>query len=85
MTGGGLTLDERRSAGLAPTLARLAPAVVVTVWNDPGAAKSRPMLERLARAAAPGDLAVAVHSTAPSAASVAVVRDIGLQIGRAHV
>ena len=80
MTGGGLTLDERRSAGLAPTLARLPPAVVVTVWNDPGAAKSRPMLERLARAAAPGDLAVAVHSTAPSAASVAVVRDIGLRL-----
>ena len=80
MTGGGLTLDERRSAGLAPTLSRLAPAVVVTVWNDPGCAKSRPMLERLARAAAPGDLAVAVHSTAPSAASVAVVRDIGLRL-----
>ena len=80
MTGGGLTLDERRSAGLAPTLSRLAPAVVVTVWNDPGAAKSRPLLERLARAAAPGDLAVAVHSTAPSAASVAVVRALGLRL-----
>ena len=80
MTGGGLTLDERRSAGLAPTLSRLAPAVVVTVWNDPGCAKSRPMLERLARAAAPGDLAVAVHSTAPPDEGVAVVRALGLRL-----
>ncbi len=80
MTGGALTLEERRAAGLAPTISRLAPAVVVTVWNDPAARKSRPMLERLARAAAPGDLAVAVHSTAPSAASVAVVRDLGLRL-----
>lgn len=80
MTGGGLSLEERRAAGLAPTLSRLAPAVVVTVWNDPGCAKSRPMLERLARAAAPGDLAVAVHSTDPGAEGVAVVRALGLRL-----
>lgn len=73
---GGLTLDERRAAGLAP----LAPAVVVTVWSDTGAKLSRPILERLALDAAPGDLAVAVHSTAPSDASVAVVRDLGLRL-----
>lgn len=76
MTGGALTLDERSAAGLAPRQ----PCVVVTVWSDPGATKSRPLLERLARAAAPGDLAVAVHSTAPSAASVAVVREFGLRL-----
>jgi hypothetical protein len=58
----------------------LAPAVVVTVWNDVGCAKSLPALQRLARAAAPGDLAVAVHSTAPSAASVAAVRGLGARL-----
>lgn len=82
MTGGGLTLDERRAAGLAPTLPPppVAPAVVVTAWNDVGGAKSRAALERLARAAAPGDLAVAVHSTAPSVASATAVRDLGARL-----
>lgn len=76
MTGGALTHPERIAAGLAARQ----PCVVVTVWNDAGAAKSHAALERLSRAAAPGDLAVAVHSTAPSAASVAVVRALGLRL-----
>ena len=72
-------LVQRELRASAPP-ARLPPAVVVTLWSDPGAKLSRPILERLARAAAPGDLAVAVHSTAPSDASVAVVRALGLRL-----
>ena len=86
MTGGGLTLDERRSAGLAPTLSRLAPAVVVTVYpSGPMAATARdarPMLERLMRAAAPGDLAVCIHDpiTGDERALTSMVRDLGLRL-----
>lgn len=56
------------------------PAVVVTVWDDRRLERSRPHLERLARAAAPGDLAVAVHSTDPTADAVRVVRELGARL-----
>lgn len=42
-------------------IAPLAPAVVVTVYNDLTGATTLPLLQRLARVAAPGDLAVCIH------------------------
>jgi len=86
VTGGALSLEERRAAGLAPTLARLAPAVVVTVYpSGPMAATARdthPMLARLMRVAAPGDLAVCVHDpiTGDERALTSMVRDLGLRL-----
>ena len=56
----------------------LPPAVVVTVWGAMG--EALPTLQRLAAVAAPGDLAVAVHSTAPSDVAVDVVRSLGLRL-----
>lgn len=38
-----------------------APAVVVTVYNDLTGATTLPLLQRLSRVAAPGDLAVCIH------------------------
>ncbi len=86
MTGGGLSLEERRAAGLAPTLSRLAPAVVVTVYPSGSMASTardaRPMLERLMRVAAPGDLAVCIHDpiTGDERALTSMVRDLGLRL-----
>lgn len=88
MTGGGLTLDERRAAGLAPTLPPppVAPAVVVTVYPSGSmastVAQSRPLLARLLRAAAPGDLVVCVHDpiTGDERALTAMVRDLGARL-----
>lgn len=86
MTGGCLSLEERRAAGLAPTLSRLAPAVVVTVYPSGSMASTardaRPMLERLMRVAAPGDLAVCIHDpiTGDERALMSMVRDLGLRL-----
>ena len=72
----------RASAPSAP----LAPAVVVTVYPSGSmastAAKSRPILERLLRAAAPGDLAVCIHDpiTGDERALTSMVRDLGLRL-----
>lgn len=60
----------------------IAPAVVVAVFDDTGARASRPVLEQLARVAAPGDLAVCLH-TRPDAsdyAAVELVRSLGLRL-----
>jgi len=88
MTGGALSLDERRAAGLAPTLPPppVAPAVVVTVYPSGSMVStvraSRPLLERLMRAAAPGDLAVCVHDpiTGDERALTSMVRDLGARL-----
>lgn len=65
---------------IAPTLPR--PAVVVTIYDDTGARRSNPILDRLARAAAPGDLAVCLHTLPDDSdrAAVDVVRALGLRL-----
>jgi hypothetical protein len=73
-------VEARVQSALRASAPPLSPAVVVTVWDDPGAKRSKATLARLAAVAAPGDLAVAVHSTDPSDASVAVVRALGLRL-----
>ena len=84
MTGGALTHPERIAAGLAR--APLAPAVVVTVYPSGSmastVAQSRPHLERLMRAAAPGDLAVCVHDpiNGDEKPLTSMVRDLGLRL-----
>ena len=63
-----------------PALPR--PAVVVTIYDDTGARRSSPILDRLARVAAPGDLAVCLHTTPDESdgSAVGVVRDFGLRL-----
>ncbi|MDO9020587.1 MAG: peptidoglycan-binding domain-containing protein [Deltaproteobacteria bacterium] len=84
MTGGALTRPERIAAGLAR--APLAPAVVVTVYPSGSMAStlagSRPVIERLMRVAAPGDLAVCIHDpiTGDERALTGMVRDLGLRL-----
>ncbi len=39
----------------------IAPAIVVTVYNDLRGVRALPILDALARDAAPGDLAVCIH------------------------
>lgn len=58
------------------------PALVVTVYDDTGARRARPILERLARVAAPGDLAVCLHTTPDGGdqAAVDVVRSLCLRL-----
>ncbi len=60
----------------------LAPAVVVAVFDDTGARASRPVLEQLARVAAPGDLAVCLHTKPDDSdhAAVELVRSLGLRL-----
>lgn len=59
----------------------LAPAIVCTVYDDPGLKKSRPILEELMVHAAPGDLAVCLHTIPDStdAPSVQAIKDLGLR------
>ena len=79
MSGADLEAVERRvQQHLRASAPPLPPAVVVTVWGAMG--EALPTLRRLAAVAAEGDLAVAVHSTAPSDAAVDVVRALGLRL-----
>lgn len=58
------------------------PAVVVTVYDDTALRRSQPILAALARDAAPGDLAVCLHTTPDDSdrAAVDVVRALGLRL-----
>lgn len=59
---GRLTDAERAAAGLSTPAPRLLrPAILVTIYNDLRGTKSLPLLDRLARHAAPGDLGVCIH------------------------
>lgn len=59
---GRLTDAERVTAGLSTPAPRLLrPAILVTIYNDLRGTKSLPLLDRLARHAAPGDLGACIH------------------------
>lgn len=60
----------------------LPPAVVVAVFDDTGARASRPLIEQLARVAAPGDLAVCLHTKPDDSdqAAVDLVRELNLRL-----
>ena len=64
------------------TSGALAPAIVAALYSDSTGLRSRPILERLLRAAAPGDLAVALHTSPDDgdARLVAMARELGLRL-----
>ena len=80
------SVEARVQAQLRATLPPLPPAIVVTIYPSGSmastVAKSRPVLERLMRAAAPGDLAVCVHDpiTGDERAVTDLVRALGLRL-----
>lgn len=80
------SVEARVQAQLRATLPPLPPAVVVTLYPSGSmaamAAQSRPLLDRLMRAAAPGDLAVCVHDpiTGDERAVTDLVRALGLRL-----
>lgn len=80
------SVEARVQAQLRATLPPLPPAIVVTIYPSGSmtstVAKSRPVLERLLRAAAPGDLAVCVHDpiTGDERAVTDMVRALGVRL-----